>query len=365
MTLVRLAARPLLASMFVVGGIDSLRTAPAKADAAEPVTDRLVPLLQKLVPQLSDDPTTLVRINGAVQVAAGLALATGRMPRLSSAVLAATLVPTTAAGHRFWEETGAGPEEGPARPVLQERLDDGRADAGRRGHRGQAGRRLARPPRRGRRTPRGQGAGQERASRGQARPGAADLSPGSGPSPSVGSVTSVPHRLSRRAVVVGALGGLAACSAEDSAPPTPDLGRCHRQRNGHALRHGHVHTGDRTDEGRLAAAGQVGTGHARAPVRPDVRPGTAAREPPVRRTAAARRPVRAVGPGRRGRAGVRAGPRHPGGGAVGWPQLPGLVGRRRSPGVGDRLPADERRHDERQHRHDRAPAPPWPRCTPP
>ena len=105
MTLVRLAARPLLASMFVVGGIDSLRTAGAKAGAAEPVTDRLVPLLQKLVPQLSDDPTTLVRINGAVQVAAGLALATGRVPRLSSAVLAATLVPTTAAGHRFWEET--------------------------------------------------------------------------------------------------------------------------------------------------------------------------------------------------------------------------------------------------------------------
>jgi len=105
MTLVRLAARPLLASMFVVGGIDSLRTATAKAGAAEPVTDRLVPLLQKLVPQLSEDPTTLVRINGAVQVAAGLALATGRMPRLSSAVLAATLVPTTAAGHRFWEET--------------------------------------------------------------------------------------------------------------------------------------------------------------------------------------------------------------------------------------------------------------------
>jgi len=108
MTLVRLAARPLLASMFVVGGIDSLRTAGAKAGAAEPVTDRLVPLLQKLVPQLSDDPTTLVRINGAVQVAAGLTLATGRMPRVSSAVLAATLVPTTAAGHRFWEETEPG-----------------------------------------------------------------------------------------------------------------------------------------------------------------------------------------------------------------------------------------------------------------
>ena len=35
---------------------------------------------------------------------AGLALATGRAPRLSASVLAVTLVPTTAAGHRFWEE---------------------------------------------------------------------------------------------------------------------------------------------------------------------------------------------------------------------------------------------------------------------
>ena len=31
-------------------------------------------------------------------------LASGHFPRLSATVLAATLVPTTAAGHRFWEE---------------------------------------------------------------------------------------------------------------------------------------------------------------------------------------------------------------------------------------------------------------------
>ena len=51
------------------------------------------------------EPITLVRINGAEQVVAGLALATGRLPRISAAVLAASLVPTTAAGHRFWEES--------------------------------------------------------------------------------------------------------------------------------------------------------------------------------------------------------------------------------------------------------------------
>jgi uncharacterized membrane protein YphA (DoxX/SURF4 family) len=45
----------------------------------------------------------LVRINGAVQLGAGLMLATGRMPRLAAVALAGSLVPTTAAGHRFWE----------------------------------------------------------------------------------------------------------------------------------------------------------------------------------------------------------------------------------------------------------------------
>jgi uncharacterized membrane protein YphA (DoxX/SURF4 family) len=38
-------------------------------------------------------------------VAAGLGLASGKAPRVSAAVLAATLVPTTAAGHRFWEKS--------------------------------------------------------------------------------------------------------------------------------------------------------------------------------------------------------------------------------------------------------------------
>jgi putative oxidoreductase len=108
MAISRLFARPMLASMFIVGGIDSVRNAGKKADAAEPVTEKLVPLLQRLVPQLPSDPTTLVRINGAAQVAAGLGLATGKAPRLSAAVLAATLVPTTAAGHRFWEKADPG-----------------------------------------------------------------------------------------------------------------------------------------------------------------------------------------------------------------------------------------------------------------
>jgi len=109
MTVIRLIARPMLASMFVVGGINSLKNAKAMAPAAQPVADRFVPVAQKAVPQapIPTDAATLVRINGAVHVAAGLALATGRAPRLSSTLLAASLVPTTLAGHRFWEESEA------------------------------------------------------------------------------------------------------------------------------------------------------------------------------------------------------------------------------------------------------------------
>ena len=107
MTVTRLIARPMLASMFVMGGVNSLKNTDAAAERAKPVTDAVVPTAQRLAPGLPipTDPKTLVRANAAAQIAAGLALATGRAPRLSALTLAATLVPTTAAGHRFWEES--------------------------------------------------------------------------------------------------------------------------------------------------------------------------------------------------------------------------------------------------------------------
>ena len=41
----------------------------------------------------------------AAQILAGVSLARGRAPRLSSTVLAASLLPTTVAGHQFWKES--------------------------------------------------------------------------------------------------------------------------------------------------------------------------------------------------------------------------------------------------------------------
>jgi putative oxidoreductase len=100
MMLLRRVARPLLASIFVTGGADALRNPGPKVGAADDVG----PKVASRIPGLEDlDTETLVRINGGVQVAAGSLLAVNRLPRLSALLLALSVVPTTAAGHRFWE----------------------------------------------------------------------------------------------------------------------------------------------------------------------------------------------------------------------------------------------------------------------
>jgi uncharacterized membrane protein YphA (DoxX/SURF4 family) len=98
MSVVRRVARPLLAAMFIDGGLDQLRHPATKVSKVGPLLHQYAPKLG-----LPDDPELLVRANGATMVGAGTLLATGRLPRLSALALAATLVPTTAAGHRFWE----------------------------------------------------------------------------------------------------------------------------------------------------------------------------------------------------------------------------------------------------------------------
>jgi putative oxidoreductase len=92
-------ARPMLASIFIVQGLDSLLHPERVVKQAEPVVR---PIAER-VPAVPDDTELAVRLNGAVQLAAGTMLALGRLPRLSALALAVTLVPTTIAAHRFWE----------------------------------------------------------------------------------------------------------------------------------------------------------------------------------------------------------------------------------------------------------------------
>jgi uncharacterized membrane protein YphA (DoxX/SURF4 family) len=100
MSLLRLVGRPMLASMFIAGGLASVREPEKPAPAAEPVVK---PVADR-VPLVPDRTEQAVRLSGAVQVVAGLMLATGRMPRIAALAIAGTLVPTTLAGHRFWEQ---------------------------------------------------------------------------------------------------------------------------------------------------------------------------------------------------------------------------------------------------------------------
>ncbi|WP_129667536.1 DoxX family protein [Phytoactinopolyspora endophytica] len=103
MSLVRMIARPMLASIFVVQGWKNFRDPESQVPAAKSFTDKVGPILEKNAPNLPTDPKQLVRINAATQLGAGLALATGRFPRLAAVVLASSLVPTTVAAHPFWE----------------------------------------------------------------------------------------------------------------------------------------------------------------------------------------------------------------------------------------------------------------------
>jgi uncharacterized membrane protein YphA (DoxX/SURF4 family) len=91
----------MLASTFIFGGIASLRAPAPRAEAAEKIGVPDTALTKALHITTSEQA---VRVNAGVHIVAGLMLATNRLPRLSALALAATLVPTTAAGHRFWEE---------------------------------------------------------------------------------------------------------------------------------------------------------------------------------------------------------------------------------------------------------------------
>ena len=101
MTLLRTVARPLLASMFVYGGYQAAKSPGPRAAKAQPVADAI----KRVAPELPVTGSNLVRLNGAVQAVAGVALATGRVPRLAALTLAATLPPVTVVGHPYWDET--------------------------------------------------------------------------------------------------------------------------------------------------------------------------------------------------------------------------------------------------------------------
>ena len=96
--MIRTLARPMLASIFLVSGLETIKRPGGRVRAATALLDRLIPALG-----LPDDKELLVRANGVAMLAGGALLATGRMPRVAAGVLAVSLVPTTLSVHSFWE----------------------------------------------------------------------------------------------------------------------------------------------------------------------------------------------------------------------------------------------------------------------
>ncbi|SNU01584.1 Uncharacterized membrane protein YphA, DoxX/SURF4 family [Ruaniaceae bacterium KH17] len=100
MSITRLIARPMLASYFVLDGIDAVRHPEEHAAAFQKVQ----PALERagVPPVLSSDAIMLSRISGAASAAAGILLAIGKAPRASALTLAALNIPITVINNPIW-----------------------------------------------------------------------------------------------------------------------------------------------------------------------------------------------------------------------------------------------------------------------
>jgi putative oxidoreductase len=102
--LVRRIARPLLAATFIWGGIDTLRHPQSRVAGARPVVEKVAEQADRQLPvRVPRDVEQWVKVDAGVKAAAGTLFALGRLPRLSALALAGSIVPTTFAGHPFWE----------------------------------------------------------------------------------------------------------------------------------------------------------------------------------------------------------------------------------------------------------------------
>ncbi|WP_405495305.1 DoxX family membrane protein [Nocardia sp. NBC_00511] len=104
--MLRRIAHPLLAAAFVVDGVDTLLNPETRVKSANDLVQRGQQVLpERAAAVLPNDPARLVQVTAAVRVGGGLMLATGRLPRISALILAATTVPATLTERDFWNET--------------------------------------------------------------------------------------------------------------------------------------------------------------------------------------------------------------------------------------------------------------------
>ena len=89
----RRIGQALLSVVFMKSGADVARSPGPRVDKAAKLG--------------FPNPELAVRANAVAMVAGGAALALNKVPRLAALGLIASMVPTTVAGHPFWEFEGA------------------------------------------------------------------------------------------------------------------------------------------------------------------------------------------------------------------------------------------------------------------
>jgi uncharacterized membrane protein YphA (DoxX/SURF4 family) len=102
--LIRRVARPMLSAVFIGRGVEALRNPKPAADAARTTLEGLSKMPDPVGSNVPSSPESVARVTGAVQIGGGLLLATGKLPRVASAALALTVVPSSLGGHMFWNE---------------------------------------------------------------------------------------------------------------------------------------------------------------------------------------------------------------------------------------------------------------------
>lgn len=101
--MIRKIARPMLASVFIIDGVDALRKTNERVDS----TEDLIKRVRKIVPAdiadaIPNSPKTVARVLGGTKVGAGSLFALGKAPRVAASVLALTTLPTLISRDAFW-----------------------------------------------------------------------------------------------------------------------------------------------------------------------------------------------------------------------------------------------------------------------
>lgn len=103
--MIRTIARPLLASAFVLDGVQMLKNTDDYTEETKAMVDNARRVLPpSVLSYIPNDAATTVRVAAGAKIAGALMLGTSKAPRLGAGVLTAIQIPTSIARNAFWAE---------------------------------------------------------------------------------------------------------------------------------------------------------------------------------------------------------------------------------------------------------------------